>query len=264
MLPSIHQRYTDNILIGATATSSPVPMATYSDATLLTQRPADRVRWSSGTVTIHFDLPSAMRADLLVIPCWNVIDESEPVVTFESDTGMSVPIAVPTMMPSGIPRTTAVDLTLLEVDGAKRTADDFDLIVDGNVANLIMGGAVLLYGPKRTFADSEWEWGFTREHQYFSTAHENDYGADLVSTRRTRRRTVNVSTQASPDDAETIELWADANFGNGLPGLVWPRPDTYEAYFGRADAVIRQQANPGDAIGIAFAFTEISKGKPVA
>lgn len=263
--PSIHQRYADNIFIGADVTATPSPMSTYDEATLLTHRPGDRVRWSTGTVTLRFDLPSALRADLLVVPVWNVIDESEPVVTLESDAGMDVPIAVPVMMPSGIPRTTAVDLTLLEEDPAKRTSDGFDLIITGNVVNLIMGGAVLLYGPKRTFEDSDWEWGFGREHQYFSTVHENEYGTDLVNTRRTRRRTVSVSTQASPDDADTIELWTDANFGDGLPGLIWPRPDRgYEAYFGRLSNALRQEARPGDAVQIALTFTEISKGKPVA
>ena len=263
--PSIHQRYSDNILIGATVTPTPAPMATYTANTLLTHRPGDRVRWSTGTVNLRFDLPAPMRADLLVIPCWNVIDESEPVVTLESDAGLSVPIAVPTMMPSGIPRTTAADLELLEADAAKRTSNGFNLIIDGNAVNLIMGGCVLLYGPKRTFDDTEWGWDFSRDAQYYAEAHENEYGTDLVSTKRTRRRAYNVSTMASREDAETIELWADANFANGLPGLIWPRPDlNYEAYFGRLDAMLKQAARQGDGVEIALTFTEISKGKPVA
>lgn len=272
MKASLHQRYADNILIGAGVSSSPSPMATYSEATLLTHRPGDRVRWSSGTVTIHFTIggsPSTpARADLLVIPVWNVDAGGSPgVAVLESDAGMSVPIDVPEMLPSGIPRTTGVDLTVLEPDESKRTSDGFDLIITGNSENLIMGGAVLLYGPKRSFIERDWHFGFGRTQRYFSTVHENDYGTDLVSTRRTRQRSYQLSTICTDAEALEFEQMIDANLGNGLPATLWPIPDVYEAFFGRFEEAFTQRIKTDgaeDAVEFSLTFTEISKGKPVA
>jgi hypothetical protein len=268
--PSIFQRYADNILINAGVWSTPAPSATYDVDTLLTHQPAARVRWGTGTVTLRFHglggtSPSTpARADVLVIPVWNV-DAGSAVARLTSDTGMDVAITVPTMMPSGIPRTTAVDLTVLEPDANQRTANDyFDLIITGNSEDLIMGGHVGLYGPKRTLTDRDWHWGFQRSQSGRSIVHENDYGTDLVYSRSVRSRQLSVSTLATDAEAEALELWADANFGNGLPCLLWPIPDVYEAYFGRLDAVHTQQTDFTDAVSLALTFTEISKGKPVA
>ncbi len=281
MEPSIFQRYTDDLLIGATVTASPTPMATYSADTLLTHRPADRVRWdavSPNIYEIQFDLginagsplgsPSGdQQADILVIPCWNVDGGTSPsVVRLTSSTGMDVEIAVPAMLPSGIPRTTAADLTVLETDTAKRTASQFTLIIEGNSVPLIMGGCVLLYGPKRTFTDRDWLTGFQRAQTGFKVAHQNEYGTDLVFPLRTRQRSYTVSTICTAQEAEDLELWADANFDAGLPGLIWPIPDVYEAYFGRLADVNTQTIRVGgndDANEFALTFTEISKGKPV-
>ncbi len=115
MQPSIFQRYDDDILIGATVVASPSPMASYSADTLLTHRPADRVRWDSGspdgtTVELVFTLGAGMgspptnRADLLVVPCWNVDGGGSPaIVRLTCDGGMDVAIPVPAMMPSKTP-----------------------------------------------------------------------------------------------------------------------------------------------------------------
>ncbi len=280
MEPSIFQRYTDDLLIGATVTASPSPMATYTEATLLTHRPADRVRWdgSPTDVEIQFDLginagsplgsPSGdQQADLLVIPCWNVDGGTSPsLVRLTSSTGMDVEITVPVMLPSGIPRTTAADLTVLEPDATKRTASQFTLIIAGNSVPLIMGGCVCLYGPKRTFIDRDWRAGFQRSQQGYIVRHQNDYGTDLVFPLRTRTRALVMSTMCTADEAEALELWADANFDAGLPGLIWPIPDLYEAYFGRLADVNTQTIRVEgqvDANEVAVTFTEISKGKPV-
>lgn len=272
MQPSLFQRYDDNILIGCSVSSDPDPMATYSIDTLLTHRPADRVRFGSpgspADYRIRFSLgggsPSpAQRADLLVIPCANI----DGTLTLESDTGMSVAITLPSAMPSGIPRTIAADLSLLETDATKRTSNAFDLVVNGNSADLILGGAVLLYGPKRTFDERDWRFGFTRSMRGRVIAHENDYGTDLVLARRTRTRSITVSTLCTDAEALDLENWADANFGSGLPGLLWPIPDQYEAYFGRLEDVHTQKVKvegAPDAVDITLTFAEISKGKPVA
>jgi hypothetical protein len=276
MTPSIHQRYGDDILIGATATSSPAPMATYDDATLLTHRPGDRVRWPSGTVSIQFDLGAGspvgspagdMQADVLVIPCWNVDGGGSPsIVTLTSSTGMNVEIPVPAMLPSGIPRTTAADLTVLEPDDAKRTASQFTLTVTGNSVDLIMGGAVMLYGPKRAFTTYDWHVGFTKNQRGYVIRHDNEYGTDLVSPLRTKTRQYVLTTICTEAEALDLELWADANYGSGLPGTIWPIPDVYEAFFGRLEDVNAQTIRLGgsDAVEVSLTFTEISKGKPVA
>ncbi len=278
MQPSSFQRYDDDILIGATVVASPSPMASYSAATLLTHRPADRVRWDSGspdgtTVELAFTLGAGMgspptnRADLLVVPCWNVDGPSSPsIVRLTCDGGMDVEIPIPAMMPSGIPRTTAADLTILEPDPSKRTGSLFTITVTGNSEPLIMGGCVLLYGPKRTFIDRDWRVGFQRSQRGAVIAQQNDYLTDLVYPLRTRQRSITLSTMCTADEANDLELWADANFDSGLPGLVWPIPDQYEAYFGRLSDVnsqtIRVSGNE-EANDVGITFTEISKGKPV-
>lgn len=272
MARSIHQRYDDDILIGAGVTATPTPMATYSASTLVTHRPADRVRWgapgSPNQYRIRFHLGGgspapSQRADVLIIPVSNI----DGTLHLESDTGMNATIPIPTMMPSGIPRTIAADLTLLEVNATKRTSNAFDLVINGMSVDLTMGGAVMLYGPKRTFAHRDWRFGFTRALRSYVTRHENEYGTDLVSPLRTRTRSIIVSTVCTEAEALDLELWADANFGSGLPGLLWPKPDVYEAYFGRLDDVHTQTLNDkgaNDAVQISLTFTEISKGKPVA
>lgn len=272
MLPSIHARYDDNILIGGSVSSDPDPMATYDIDTLMTHRPGDRVRWgapgSPDDYRIRFVLGGGsptpeQRADVLVIPCSNI----DGTLTLESDAGMNVAIALPTSMPSGIPRTIAADLTLLDTNATHRTSGAFDLVINGNSENLIMGGAVLLYGPKRTFEDRDWRFGFTRAMRSYVVRHDNEYGTDLVSTLRTRTRSIAVSTLCTDAEALDLEEWADANFGSGLPGLIWPIPDVYEAYFGRLEDVHTQTIKvegANDAVEVSLTFTEISKGKPVA
>ncbi len=281
MNPSIHQRYADDLLIGATVTATPSPMATYDEATLLTHRPADRVRWegSPTDVEIQFDLgnspgsplgsPSGDRqADVLVIPCWNVEGGTSPsLVRLTSSTGMDVEIAGPVMLPSGIPRTWAADLTVLEPDETKRTASQFTLIIAGNPVPLIMGGAVMLYGPKREFTDRDWHVGFTNSQRGYVIAHQNEYGTDLVSPLRTKTRQYALTTICTESEALDLELWADANYGSGLPGTIWPIPDLYEAFFGRLEDVNTQtirMEGQADAVQLSLIFSEISKGKPVA
>lgn len=270
LLPSIFQRYTDNLLIGASVETTPAPSTTYDADTLLLQQPGSRVLFPSGSVSMQFTTgggsPSPTgRADLLVIPVWNV-DAGSAVARISCAAGMDVAIEVPAMMPSGIPRTTAVDLSVLEPDAAKRTDSVFTIDVTSNSANLIMGGAVLLYGPKRTFTDRDWHWGFTRGQEGKNIVHENDHGTDLVYPRRTMKRHTVLQTLATDDEAEDLELWADANFGNGLPGFLWPVPDKYpgRAMFGRLESVNTQQTEYDDAVSMAITFSEISKGKPVA
>lgn len=270
MLPSLHARYDDNILIGASVTATPAPMATYTESTLLTHRPADRVKWSaSGTYRIRFtniggtSPGTPARADLLVIPASNI----DGTLTLESDDGMNVAIALPSTMPSRIPRTIAADLSLLDTNDAHRLSDAFDLVITGNSVPLTMGGAVLLYGPKRPFVDRDWRVGFDRSAEYFSTRHDNDYGTDLVSPRKTRRRSYRLSTICTDAEALELELWADDNFGDGLPATLWPIPDVYEAFFGRLERTISQRIKADgadDGVEMSLLFTEISKGKPIA
>ncbi len=278
MQPSIFQRYDDDILLSATVVASPSPMASYSASTLLTHRPADRVRWDSGSpdgtsVELVFTLgagvgsPPTNQADLFVVPCWNVDGGGSPAIArLTCDGGMDVAIPVPEMMPSGIPRTTAVDLTLLEPDPSQRTGHVFTLTVTGNSVPLIMGGCVLLYGPKRTFLERDWRVGFQRSQRGAVIAQQNDYLTDLVYPLRTRQRSITLSTICTADEGNDLELWADANFDSGLPGLVWPIPDLYEAYFGRLSDVnsqtIRVSGND-EANEVSITFTEISKGKPI-
>ncbi len=130
-----------------------------------------------------------------------------------------------------------------------------------------MGGAVLLYGPKRTFTDRDWRYGFNRSAQYFTIAHENVYGTDLVYPRLTKRRHLQMTTLCTAAEALDLEEWADDTFGSGLAGLMWPIPDVYEAFFGRMEDVQTQKIkveNLDDAVEVSVNFSEISKGKPVA
>jgi hypothetical protein len=263
---SILQRYTDDLLIGATATSSPAPVTSYSDATLLTHRPSARVRWdlpSPSVIDIHFALAASGRADVLVIPVWNV-DAGSSVASLTSGSGMNVPIAVPTMPPSGIPKTTAVDLTVLETDAAKRTSNSFHLIITGNSVPLTMGGAVMLYGPKRELPDRDWQWNFVKRRIAKNSGPVvNDYGEDYVVNLEARLREIDVSILASDADAAEIDDWIDANFGNGLPGLLWVTPEEREAYFGRIQDTTESTPIFTDAVQRKLTFRELSKGEPV-
>jgi hypothetical protein len=271
MSSSIHQRFSDNILIGASVVATPTPLTTYSASTLLTYRPADRVRWGSpgspNQYRLRFHLSGGspapkQQADVLVIPCSNISGS----LHLTSDDGMNVSITIPTMLPSGIPRTIAADLTTLDTNASHRTSNAFDLVINGMTTDLIMGGAVLLYGPKRTFTNRDWQYGFQQAQTGYAVRHQNDYGTDLTFPLRTRTRQLTLKTTCSVADALDLELWADTNYGDGLPGFVWPKPGTYEGMFGRLQPTQSQtiRINTTTYVQVGLTFNEISKGKPVA
>jgi hypothetical protein len=262
MSAPILQRYHDNLLIGATITSTPAPLTSYSDATMLDHRPSERVRWNAVTVDIRLALATSGRADVLVIPVSN-IDAGSSHLVLESDTGMSVAIPVPAMMPSGIPRTLAVDLTLLEPNATKRTSNGFNLVVSYNSDDLVMGGALMLYGPKREITTMDWSRGVTRRRQGLVAETPNDYGSDYVQNFEARTRAIDLATVASDAELAEIEAWVDANFGRGLPALIWPQPATGEAIFGRIREPFSVTQQFADYNDVKLTVDELGKGKPV-
>lgn len=261
--PTIFQRYTDNAIVGASVGVSPAVMDTYDEDVLLQHRPSSRVRWdlpSPNTVQLTFTV-SSQRVDLLVLPVCNA-DTSG---TLTSGSGMNVSIPAPTMRPSGMSATLAVDLTLLEPNAAKRTSSSFVLTFSGASAGLILGGFIGLYGPMRSFIDRDFRWGFTKQPIGYQVDQENQAGVDYVSSYDTQAAVYTLTTLASEDDRAEIEDWLDANFVSGYPCFIWVDPD------GRnIPLVCRVIGQPeivdliNDAIQISITVKELSKGEPVA
>lgn len=254
-------RATDDVFADATITSTVAPSSTYSLATLNTQVPAARVRFGSGTVTITWTLGSAARGDIFVLPVSN-LDAGTGVATLTNGAGLSVGLTVPAMQANGIPRTLVVDLALAQPTALTRTSTVWNLVVSGNTANLILGGAAFLFTPKRTLDAIQWGIGYRKTQHVRETM--NQYGGRYRVNFRTNTRELDCVARVEAGDLDDLENWYDANAGLTDPGLLWVQRDELDAYIGTWQEVFEaRQVGQTFQYDVSMQFSELSKGKPV-
>jgi hypothetical protein len=269
---AVFQAPDENILGGSAITADHAPSASYSLSTLGSNNPAARVRWGTKTVTITFTLSEAKRGDVLVIPVTNLDSVASPtILRLTNGAGMDVNVLVPAMPRNRIPLTLVCDLTLLETDDTIRTSDAWHLVISNNSENVILGGAVLLYGPKTQFSTWDVQWGGTDSKTAQGAEVANEYGTRYRQTYETQVRSVTVTKLATADEADALEGWYDACGGRfGTAGMLWPDLSVNDALFGTPQATwSKQRIAPNGPLStdviyqIQMTFDELAKGKPV-
>jgi hypothetical protein len=251
----VYQTYADNILNGGTV-SGATPVTGYSASTLVTNRPYARVRYSSGTVTVTVTATASARGDVLCLPMHNL---SGAVLTLTNGAGLSEAITIPTARANGFPQTLVADLTALEPNASTRTSSVWNLVISGNASNVILGGAVGVYGPMRTV--TRLQWGYTEHERHEVIEHLNVYGSRLVYDLHAGQRSVVLSAMANSTEREQLRDWFRANHGSARPSLLWlDSSDLTTGYFGfwQDDlSIVREHPNASMA---GLTFTEASKG----
>ncbi len=230
-IPAIFARYDDNILLGAAITSTVAPLTSYALTTLALLNPAARVRFGTGTVTITFTIPSRL-GDVFVLPMHNL----DPGSTFQltNGAGFSHAITVPPKLANGFPPTIVVDLTLL---AGTRTSTVWNLVITGNSVNVILGGCVAIYGPKRSLlgvtATDNFEWGYKERETDLLSETTNEYGSDYTLDYGAVLRQIEVNLTPTDTGITTVRDCFRGSHGRALPSLFWPDPNVVDASFGR-------------------------------
>lgn len=255
---TIYAKGSDNILDGVTPTGT-APSSTYSLATLALMQPAARVRWGTGTVSLVFTLGASALGDILVIPAHNV-DAGATVLVLSNGSGLSQAITVPADQANGLPSTIAIDLKALVPLDATRTSNVWTLTFTGNTANLTLGGAIAIFGPKRTLSPNiRYEFSVAEVAGRLQTV--NDHLTRYIVNMRTAE--VQVQAKTRTNSLSTVRDWFLANAAGTSPGLLWV--STLPAYFGiwsntfDATNVIGKT----DEYDVSITFIELSKGKPI-
>lgn len=259
MANAIFARRSDYILTGATITGT-APSTSYSLSTLGTLNPAARVRFGSGTVTVTFTLGVAAKADLFALPAHNL---SGSVLTLTNGSGLSQTITLPTLPPDNIPLTTIVDLTIGTPSAVTRTATVWNLVIVGNAANVILGGAVWLSTPNRTF-NHNFEWGGSIERRHRGIETVNDYGTAYPQDYETVERWIDCTfPRADVTDRASLHDWYLANHGRWTDSIFWPDPSVNDALLGRWSEAYAERFKFTNNNQIPLRFDERPKGKPL-
>jgi hypothetical protein len=186
-------------------------------------------------------------------------------VTLTNSSGLSQNIPVPATARNGLPLTIVVDLSVLTPSAGTRTAGTWNLVIAGNPANVKLGGAIALYGPKTMLGHRHFQWGYTLRKTSMAPEKVNEYGSRFIADTTAMERSIDVQTIATDTDADLLEAWFDGNHGRGLPGLLWLRPDVQDAYFGIWQPAFERTVGVGKVVNtnvIKLTFTELSKGIP--
>jgi hypothetical protein len=262
---TIYARGADNILAGLTPTGT-APSSTYALATLALLQPAARVRWGATSISLVFTRGVAAQGDVLVIPAHN-LDESgvggspASVLTLTNNNGLSETIPVPAALYNGLPGTIAVDLTALEPNDSTRTATTWTLTISGNASNVILGGAVAIYGPKRVL-NPDLRWDFSLKERAADVNAQNEYFTRYIATLRTYEQVLTASIRTS--DLAGVRRWFHENASGTKPGLLWTQLGGIDPLFGIWSPEFNYQIIEGTSYyDIALTFIELSKGKPV-
>lgn len=262
MALAIYQRYTDYIL-GSATVSGTAPLTSYSLSTLTGLNPATRVRFGSGTVTVTFTLGSGARGDLFALPMHNL---SGSVLTLTNGAGLSQAITLATLPADSLPRTTIVDLTIGTPNGATRTSTTWNLVIAGNAANVILGGAVWIGTTNRTLSRN-FAIEPIRALTYQSDEVINPYGVAYAVDYETVLRSIRCEfAGASTQDRSDLEDWYRTSHGRVRPSIFWPDPSVNDAILGRwpetFEETLNRRGSAAHRVPLAE-FRELSKGKPV-
>ena len=257
-------RASDNILIGGTVTCNTTPSDTYTLADVIARDPGVRVLFGVKSVRITVTLPSPARGDILAWPWTNLdVETGSPStgLTIENDSGLSESITPPTRQANGIPNTLIADLTALEPNAATRTSNVWRFRVQDNSVNLLLGGALSLFGPKRVL-DPDLQWGFSVRKRHSASRVFNEYNSLYASNFQTAIRSVR--WRARTQDLDGFEAWFDEMAGGTAPGLLWPQITGLDAYVGIFEDDFEAVNVEGtDYFDVSGVFMELSKGKPV-
>jgi hypothetical protein len=263
MAPPLYGSWEDNILLNAVITSTVAPLSTYALTTLAAGNPAERVLFGNTTVTITFTLPSSVLGEVLVIPMHNLTPGSTGVLTLTNSAGLSVPVTIEALEGGGFPPTLIVDFSA----ESNKTDDVWNLVVAGNVANLIMGGAIAIYA-KKTFATwaikSGISWQFTERLTWNETETPNEYATPYVQDYGTQSKQVDAVAYVDNGDVQYVRNWFLANHGRSRTGMFWPDPtDDSAAYYGRWQKTLEVAPLTPTKKSIRITFDEWPKGEAV-
>jgi len=257
---TVYARGGDNILEDGVVTGT-APLTSYSLATLITRQPAARVRYGATTVTVVVTLSTPALGDIVAIPVSNA-DAGSGVLVVSNGSGLSVAITIPAVQANGIPNTAIKDLKTAVPNAATRTSNVWTFTFTGNSVNLILGGGLAIFGPKRTL-DPDMGWGYEYRERHASSNTANEYLTRYTVNYQTTERSVIASIRT--DDLAGVLAWFQANAGGAAPGLLWPQIAGFDAYYGTwdTDFAAKNVAEGTEFYDVALTFREFSKGLPV-
>jgi hypothetical protein len=263
---AIFQSYTQNILRDAAITATVTPRASFDLDALGYLRPDWRVCWDTGHVTIRFthgggSPPEQRQGDILYIGAHNFDGGSPGSAVLTNDVGLTQPITVPDPLGSGLCRPIVIDLTIATPDPTNRTPSYWELDIS-NVADLTLGGAVAIYGPKQYLIDRDFRFGYAMRQQGLSIDHRNAYGSSFEVDLGTMLRSVDLQTLATQTDADALQAFYEQCNGR-RPGLLWFDPDIADAFLGKWVGEFRREFIFDDAEQIGLTFEELSRGVPI-
>lgn len=256
-MAAIYQTYADNILNGITPTGT-APSTSYSLAWFTRQNPAERIAWGATSATITFTRGTVAQGDILCIPMHNLSGSVLSVTngnSFNSGT-----LTIPDQRGNGFPETLVVDMTGLASD-ATRTDEVWNIVISGNSRDIVLGGAIAIYGPKRTLTQNI-EWGYTEFEQQHVVSHENVYGKRLTYDLQSYSRRVEARFDVvSNAQRELLRDWFQLDHGSARPSLLWlDTDDATTGYFGTwqdEQSIVHRFRGVND---MAVTFLELSKG----
>ncbi len=269
----IFARFADNILVGAVITSSVAPVSTYSLTTLASMNPAARVIFGVPTVTVTFTLPGGSAlGDLLCLPMHNLHAGSSPtVLTITNGAGFSAGVIIPALQADDFPPTLVVDLRAF---AGTRTSNVWRLVITSNADNVVLGGAVAIYTPLRSFlgvsanSDGGVVGEFTEAETPNNLRQENEYKTPYIQEYGTVSRSVTWSLILEDRAAlREIRDWFRANAGSARPSLFSPYPDEpadFSPYFGTWQDTLTITTIDQAHTMIQNVFTEWPKGLVIA
>lgn len=259
MATPIIQSADENILRDA-AWSGTAPEATYSLDTLERIQPSARILFGATSATITATIASR-RGDVLAIPVSNATG-----LTLTNGAGLSEAIPIPTLPASRIPLTIVCDLTVLEPNPATRTSTTWTFAFTGS-ANILLGGAILIYNPLTEFASWDFLWGSQYGREAFGVQHENEYGSVYVQRHRTHRRDGSLRKLLTQNELDAMLNWFDTSCGPYGVSLLWPDPLVNDGLVGQIGPRLEYTLESPSSDGIIYAstigFREFGKGEPI-
>ena len=263
--PAIYQSYTQNILLDAQITATTAPATSYELDVLGFLRPDWLVRWDTGNVTIRFahaGSPSEQRqGDILYIGVHNFDGGSPGSAVLTNDVGLTQVLTVPTPLGNGLCRPIVVDLSVDTPNAVTRTPSYWELEIH-NASDLILGGAIAIYGPKQYLIDRDFMFGYTMRQQGLSIQHPNAYGSVYEVDLGTMIRSVDLQTIATDTDADALQAFYEQC--NGVrPGLLWFDPNVADAFLGKWVGEFNRTFEFDEAERINLTFEELSRGMPL-
>lgn len=260
IVESVFQSYDQNILVGSTLTANVAVSSGYDLQDVLALRPDYRIEWGVSTVTLHWHLAAAVRADILTIPMSNLTTGA---AVLSNALGSAWPLTFPSSGRNLIPRTMVLDLTTLYPTNADRTDDDWYLTITTNPTNVVLGGCIALYSPRTKLTGRGFRWAYSANLQGGIWETENEYLSKFIQSTGTSRRELELTVESTTTDADALDGWAEGNNVSGRPALLWLYPTVNDALFGHMQKMHKREFTYLNLNRQSLVFTELSKGLPI-